>query len=136
MLQEKTMLDIKQIVLETVEEYADPNKRAMYVNKDGLRTDVPQYEDINGNKCAVGRCMTKKAIEKYASSCKEVQAIAYAETNNPINIDPLLKPEYQGHGYTFWSKLQDLHDTERFWSEDGITEKGIEYIMENFDIEI
>ena len=126
----ETLLTTKQIILETVEEYSDPSNRALFFTSGGPEDATCRYEATNGNKCAVGRCMTKEALKTVGDSSIRFNTLA------GINFERLLKPQYKGQSLSFWMALQKLHDTHSHWSEDGITEIGIKFIKKNFDLEL
>ena len=70
-------------------------------------------------KCAVGRCMTEEAIEKYGSFVSTLSGLSARN-----NLDDILQEKYKGHGFDFWEDLQAFHDTNHCWSEDGLTVAG------------
>ena len=126
---QKTMTKTKkEIILETIEAYANPNNRATYK---GESEGPCQYRTPEGRMCAVGRCMTNEALQCYGLSSRGIKTICWK-----VDINDLLKPEYQGHDIDFWYNLQLLHDAGTYWSEDGITEKGMEFIKERIGIDI
>lgn len=45
-----------------------------------------------------------------------------------INLDSLLKPEYQGHSIEFWDYLQALHDSSEYWNGNNLTSTGQEEV--------
>lgn len=63
--------------------------------------------------CSVGRYMI--APEDRPNSIP-VETIPY--------LDELLKPEYRGLRMEFWEMLQELHDTDEYWDDDGLTAAG------------
>lgn len=128
----ETVLNKKQIVLETVEEYSDPSNRALFFTKGGPADATCRYRASNGNKCGVGRCMTKDALAEYATSSRKFGSLL----ENKLSHDSLLEDMYHGQSLSFWQNIQKLHDTDHFWSEDGITEKGVEFIGRNFNVEL
>lgn len=38
--------------------------------------------------------------------------------------DSIHRERYQGHSIEFWSRVQQLHDTNHFWDSEGLTKKG------------
>lgn len=122
----------KQIVLETVEEYSDPNNRALFYNYGGPEDATCVYKSKNGNRCAVGRCVDDENIEAIAKISRKVTSLY----NGDDQFELCLKKEYKGHDIKFWLNIQKLHDTHTYWSEDGITCKGIEFVEKVFGIKI
>ena len=120
------LLSKEQIVRETATSYC-LNNRA-YSDKLGSCC----YTDNKGNHCAVGRCMLVK---------KRPRINADANTN-PIDkivgengdLDHLLKEKYRGHGFRFWNDLQFLHDHPKYWTEKGISDKGVQYVLDTFGV--
>ena len=45
-------------------------------------------------------------------------------------LDDLLEEEAKGHELEFWSDVQYFHDEKRNWNEDGLTERGKEFLQE------
>lgn len=58
-------------------------------------------------------------------SGRDMSVVTLMDEFNLESLDDVLKPRYRGHSYDFWFELQMLHDTEAFWSPDGITQAGI-----------
>lgn len=100
-----------EIIKETAEFYT-ANPRALVEGKFGQQCC---YLTSDGRQCAVGRCLENPGVLNNAYIIRE-------EFNKAV-----FKPEYLGHSLNFWSYLQALHDTNTFWGETGLTEKGQEY---------
>lgn len=101
----KTQTDI---VIETLQFYLeDPSRRAAVGGGCHYRIPgkVPRH-------CALGRCMTDEALDKFETSgnTADILAAKYG------SLDQFLKPEYEGHSTEFWSDLQRLHDEAAHWS--------------------
>lgn len=106
-----------EIIDETVAYYSDPSKRA--------------YDDavghcryfFDGKMCAVGRCL----IDPH-NRLDSVGGSQFTEDD--------LKPEYRGHNISeniwgidsFWACLQEFHDKEDHFDENGISDLGYLYI--------
>lgn len=120
----------KEIIEETIEEYSDPNNRALYFKQGGPQDATCRYITSDGKKCAVGRCLTKEGLNRVRKCSRKVKAVF------GIHYDNYLKEQYRGHSLDFWTKLQDLHDTHQYWSEEGITEKGVKFVEEKFRIKL
>ena len=111
----------KEIVLETVEYYRT-HKRALDVN------DVCKYLTEEGDMCAFGRCVINPSalIEGYYVPAQ-------------VDIEQILKTEYQGHDVDFWWELQRFHDVECHWTANelggqDVSEVGKVFIFETFNI--
>ena len=113
----------KEIVLETVEYYR--------THKRGLDTGGEcSYLTAEGDMCAFGRCVTDPSM------LKEGYGVL-----GQGNIEELLKPKYQGHSTGFWGRLQEFHDTWRFWTANEIggqdvSAEGKQFIHETFKIDL
>lgn len=118
----------EHVIKKVLEEYSDPSKRSLYKNREG---GTCQYQNSNGKKCAVGKFMTNEALDTVGASSRRV---AHLESN--YGLDNLLKKEYQGFPVSFWNKLQVLHDSDQYWSEDGVTGEGLEYIKREIGVSI
>lgn len=105
----KTQTDI---VIETLQFYlADPARRAKTRGGNACFYAMPLEPS---HRCAVGRCMTEKAIKEFGS---------YTGGVNHLNadhgpLDTLLREEYRGHSKAFWFSLQVLHDEDCYWTAD------------------
>lgn len=111
-------------MLETLNETAAAytrNTRAVDPENGGCRYFM------NGRCCAVGRCMLNpEQHENYLGG-----------VNRFSDLDALLKSEYRGFPIDFWRDLQDLHDWEDNWDENGLTETGktkVANIKEEFEL--
>lgn len=85
------------------------------------------YRNKNGNKCAVGRCLTEKSLD----------FIFEEELNGEAMLDILgkreveFKPEYSHiKDVGFWQDLQNLHDRSSYWDKDGLTDIGELYVLD------
>lgn len=122
----------KEIIEETIEVYSDPNNRALYYKYGGPEDATCVYLATNGNRCAVGRCISKDKIKDLENVSRRISKLYQYSSE----FQDALKPKYKGHSIQFWSNLQKLHDTHIYWSEDGITEKGIAFVEKHFSIKI
>jgi hypothetical protein len=128
------MINEKNIVLDTVEFYSDSNNRAIFYTSGGPEDATSRYVSTNGNKCAVGRFLKDEVLEGLAELNRLSRKVSYLAIDN--SLDRVLKDEYKGHSLAFWKKLQRLHDTHHFWSNDGITKEGIKFVSKNFGISL
>ena len=113
-----------EIIIETKEFYdANPHLRGVtvFVQSDGESCVYQSREDPE-HKCAVGRCMTKEALESLGQTEGSVQEL---ESGSPDGVlDTLLIPKYRGHSIHFWEDLQDFHDSKSNWDENGLSPFG------------
>lgn len=104
----------EEIVIETIQAYADPANRA--VNQpanDPPRCVYRNHRVTPPTHCAVGRCMTEEALDKVSMLIEAFSSLPrYLNYNHH---DELLRPDYQGHPMSFWILLQQLHDNTLYW---------------------
>jgi hypothetical protein len=113
--------------LEIIEELFDnhfvknPNKRG--VSEFEGRPICVYYKADTRNKCAVGMCLTTKALSHIGREHFEgdVRDLDDFFSNN---LDYYMKDQYRGHSLKFWTALQDLHDSPRFWTNTGLSDEG------------
>jgi hypothetical protein len=125
----------EQIVRETVAFYTSKNRAAVetvYPNE--CTSTQCLYLTEEGKMCAVGRCMTKKGLERVLVSHPKSSAHDLDDAFD--GIDKLLKKKYHGQNISFWANLQRLHDNKNWWDENGITEKGKKEVRYLFKIEL
>jgi hypothetical protein len=101
----------EQIMIETFEFYSDPSNRAVRDNGGCFYRDP-----VSLKRCAVGRCLNQE---------EELEKLEHSVERCWNEIQKLLLPEYQGHEYDFWQKLQDWHDTPRNFLENEISKEGL-----------
>lgn len=110
-----SVLSAIEIIAETVAFYGeDTDRRGLDCDGDCL------YRTADGKECAVGRCMIDSDnVEPAGGSPGSVWG------NEDMDaMDSDLYPQYRGQSMRFWSRLQDLHDTDENWNDDGITVQG------------
>ena len=96
-----------QLIDETVSAYAaDPPALR---SRDNLGTCM--YVTNDGRKCAIGRCLNKKFVHQ-------------AARHNFEHILSQVKARYKGFSQQFWRDLQELHDNNKNWDKNGLTEYG------------
>lgn len=125
----------EQIVIETIE-YYKTQPRATITDETGV--NICKYYN-NGAMCAVGRCL--KNPKDFANIDEAVNSDELFD----ICGQTILSEKYQGHENTFWSNLQELHDTNNHWYIDDdtnlryLTDEGYSYvknvICDNHDID-
>lgn len=108
------MKTVKEIVEETIAYYSEDVNRRNYDEKKG---QCMYY--TNGKTCAVGRCLENPELFSKEADGAEIFIRKWGAN--------IFKEEYRGHDYSFWKELQDLHDSDHYWSETGINEIGKEY---------
>jgi hypothetical protein len=87
-----------------------------------------RYKNDLGNMCAVGRCLTKDALNDFH---EREATYTFAITNLPLTItekyssfDSMFQEKYQGIHVQVWSFLQSLHDEDDHWDEVGLSDDG------------
>jgi len=118
-------LKTKAEIIEETAAFYNLNNRS--VHNDGC----VYFAETTGNSCAVGRCLNADVVG-LGSMNKETSAEMLFEELG-FNI---LKDEYKIKDISFWQELQFLHDTEDFWSVNGLTGKGLEYkkqLLQKYD---
>jgi hypothetical protein len=117
------MMTEEEIVRETAAFYNSKNRATVENIEDGcLRPSITcEYITSDNKMCAVGRCLTKKGLERVMKNCSVYNV---SDIDEVFGLDKLLKKKYHGHPVMFWSKLQRLHDNNTIWDENGITKHG------------
>ncbi len=89
------------------------------------------YKTYGGKMCAVGMCMTEGALKLYHNFTGSV----FQLSEQVEELDVLLKKEYRGHDKHFWGMLQNFHDDDKSWDDEGMNERGVsnyEQLKERF----
>jgi hypothetical protein len=120
--------EMLKLLEDTIQFYSeDVSRRSV---KDNGRGGHICYYSHNRKKCAIGRLLTPEELEWWA----QVAENKFAELENssyrhmveicgvPVNL--------QGFDPVFLTDLQSLHDNDRHWGENGLTEKGKEWVGE------
>lgn len=93
------------------------------------------YLASNGNKCAVGRCILSKHINKVKKFDGGVNELEwYLNAEHTMLFEDALKEKYRGHDKDFWIDLQEFHDYYGFFDYDGLTSRGkerLETLLDN-----
>jgi len=116
----------RKIIEETRAAYeADPSKtRAVILSEEGDQTGC-EYLTEDGRMCGIGRCLIDpRDADGDGLGDGDIHEIWGGHIFNDINDD--LKPEYRGHTFGFWDKIQEFHDLPQYWTLTGITPAGIE----------
>jgi len=101
----------------------DPSTRALTYNEDGKQKGCA-YLTLEGNKCAVGKCLIEDENADYWDSEEDVFFLVPLALD--MSLDDILKEEYRGHDIRFWSDLQIMHDDSQRWARDGLSDYGVE----------
>jgi hypothetical protein len=98
---------IEEVIRETFDYYQN-NPRGM--NLEGLTSSRCLYKTDKGYKCAVGRCLTDKAID-YLAETDALGASFNSVTTMPLPPNVVLfKEEYSDIPDSVWTRLQCYHD--------------------------
>ena len=127
------MITLNMTKLEIIKEVVDfyepnPSRRA-------IEQGTCKYLTYNGNKCALGRCFTDEAIEKYGAFQGSVTALAIDLDIQEEDFQLLLKEEYRGHNTLFWSNIQKYHDSYYFWRNENDSvarERFVNFILNQY----
>lgn len=82
------------------------------------------YLGINGNMCAVGRCMLPNKLQlKLTGNVGEISD----GNGGLLPLSELLRHEYLGHDVIFWGCIQEWHDLNAYWYDHGkkLTKYGL-----------
>lgn len=103
-------LTTHQIIDETVA-YYEKNIRA--------RNDIwCEYLTDDGRMCAVGRCLTPRSLQI-------AQTEFEGKDFGSLNLNRIkFKAQYTGKCDDFWLELQSLHDSEKYWNGNHLTDMG------------
>lgn len=95
-----------------------------YMGIQNLSNEICQYHMTDGRTCAIGRYMNDSV--KYANNNESI--ISISESINRLDgIDSLLIEEVKGHDIMFWDNLQKFHDKDCNWTNEGLSELGLDY---------
>jgi hypothetical protein len=117
--------------LEIIEELFDnhfvknPKKRGMTIGG----TSCVYYNPDTRNKCAVGMCLTTKALSRIGRATFSGGVTQLDKMFNN-DLDSAMKPQYRGHENAFWMSLQQLHDDDYYWFDNHFTAYGEERLAE------
>lgn len=124
------VLSANEIVQETIDWYSVPGRRSVSKNGSCLYKDP-----ATGNMCAFGRCVKEDVTVREGQTVWD--GSVRLTNNNLVQLNDVLKPEYQGQDGNFWFHLQHLHDTINFWKDEGgLSEMGKDYVSKNFKIDL
>lgn len=72
----------------------------------------------SGTGCAIGRHIADKAL------CSKLDGMLHSGCDSPLVFD-MLPADLQALGRHFLSEVQNLHDTEKFWTPTGLNAAGL-----------
>jgi hypothetical protein len=83
-------------------------------------------ENEKGMRCAFSLCMKDSVRKKILSDdLSGVINDTLVGTYGGGNIDNMLLKKFHGHSLVFWKRLQEFHDYDDNWEEDGtLNEEG------------
>jgi len=110
-----------EIIRETVDYYSQDTTRRSY----DAERDLCCYLGEDGRKCSVGRCIIPEILAKRYHELNQ-----RASVENIPDLEEILQPEYRGHSLEFWKRLQVLHDDDKYWTPEGLSEKGEHKVAE------
>lgn len=113
------MTELRIKMLEILEDtktfyHENPSKRGIVLGK------CCYLNSENGNKCAVGRCLSDEDIEIVHAREVEGWLSSIWDIWNMITT-----PKIKSLPMSFWNNLQSFHDCDHHWNEDGISENGL-----------
>lgn len=117
----------KEIIEETVAYYGE-NERA-------LSEEGTCHYLIDNKMCAVGRCLTPAALEKWGSLKGSVSTLRDELRISGETFENTLQDQYKGHSIDFWNQLQQLHDVDENWCNGKLTDSGervVEYMIKRW----
>ena len=95
----------------------DPSRRAY-----NQKTESCMYWDKStGNKCLIGMEIPK---EKY-NEAYEGKSLTFENSLRKNSVFDLLPVEVQELGVYFLKRFQRLHDQDAYWTEEGLSNRGI-----------
>lgn len=109
-----------EIIDETIEFY---NKNPRSTSSLGCL----YYNLKTKTKCAFSRCCTEEGIK--VLKLHEFRGLGH------FDIESIIKEEYKKHELMFWVNLQKLHDIDKNWNDNELTEEGkifVEKFKERF----
>lgn len=115
----------EQILIEGLKTYLEDPSRRSLVNEDCA------FNGSNGTHCFVGQFMPdelKELGESMAHNDSDVHGLLSYYEDELLN-HPVINEENS----EFLSYCQSLHDADSFWTEDSISEEGVEYLEKIID---
>lgn len=113
----------KKIIDKTVKYYSkNPSKRRSIIYNNSLY--FAKDEDGHCRMCAVGRYL--KDPEKVQKAIYKLDSCGEMNVNGLINTfgEKVFKKKYRNINIAFWDFLQELHDRDIYWNENGLSITG------------
>lgn len=107
----------EEVVKETIDFYSEDTSRRAKSLFGGCA-----YLTDDGKMCAVGRCFNEEGLELYGKHSHYVSGYMLR----------YLKSEYSVDDLSFWSDVQELHDNDNHWDENGLTKEGLDFVNKKF----
>jgi hypothetical protein len=106
-----------EILDDTVKYYSeDTDRRAV------LYSGTCAYQDADGNKCAIGRYLSQKDMERI-----RLDYDLSTPLDGPCGIwDKITTAKIKSLSFAFWIALQSFHDANRNWTKNGISKRGLQ----------
>lgn len=124
--------NVLNVIRETVNHYRIGNR--------SVSESSCEYKNVNGYRCAIGRCLTEEALEDFHST-ELISPFAIDMLPRHIAVkysdfDSMFQEKYQGVDELVWKHLQMLHDNCVYWDENGLSAKGKARILAVFGTRI
>jgi hypothetical protein len=97
-----------------------------YHNNPSLRSKLGDkccYFSENGNKCAVGHFIIQENFNMSLMNTKTINNILIYEEDYEKFMHESVR---HLNDNDFWDDLQNFHDRDSFWDENGLTDEGFE----------
>lgn len=112
----------KQEIIDKLQSYTSAT-RAMT----GLGNCV-YYDEKTGNRCAIGALIPIEDA-KYLNTMYRYQSVTELyNLRNESGFPESLRELFKDHDDEFLQRVQNIHDTDKYWDENGLTQKGVEAI--------
>ncbi len=130
---------MQELLIETIGFY-DSEKRSIHIDEMGLK--LCAYENVHGNRCAVGRIMTDEAIKQVKEDDNNTEC-GLNELLDIYGCDILLEKwrpllDSSVSERTFLYRMQSLHDDPNNWTSKGLSisgEDAVRSIARYFDLD-
>lgn len=109
-----------EVLYETINFYSENPKETRALNKKGSCL----YLTSDGKRCAVGRMLAIDSLPKKVNEENVKELFSKRSESNFFVCGRVFKPEYQGLGLGFLYDLQSLHDNNRCWGDEGLSDSG------------
>tara|TARA_R100000742_G_C4277210_1_gene98892 strand:+ start:472 stop:885 length:414 start_codon:yes stop_codon:yes gene_type:complete len=120
-----------ELLEDTVKHYSEDTSRRAVVKLESGATEC-MYTTDDGQHCAVGRWLQpiyKNTDWMDNEGCSANDLLKGCNVNDyRYEVDELFVEGVRHIPAWFWMDLQQLHDNDDFWDEDGLTEAGVEKV--------